>query len=205
MWHEEVLSETMQGSLRELQKTSVLTPFYLAGGTGLALHLGHRRSLHLDFFSSKPFDEEGVVQRIHQLPGFGLVAKSPATLHARVCGTKVGFLSYTYPLLFPLANLMEIKVADPRDIACMKISAIASRGSKRDFVDLYVVSREFGFAQLLDLFKKKFAQTNYNLMHVLKSLTYFEDAEKEPIPDMLTPLSWEQVKRSCIEAVRGLA
>ena len=77
----------------------------------------------------------------------------------------------------------------------MKISAIASRGTKRDFVDLYVVSQHFGLEQSLEWFKKKFAQTNYSIVHVLKSLTYFEEAERDPMPDMLVPLSWEGVKQ----------
>lgn len=204
MWHQEVISEAVQRSLHDLQQASVVAPFYLAGGTGLALHFGHRRSLDLDFFASQPFDEERLLQDIHRLPEFMLVAKSPATLHTQVHGTKVSFLSYSYSLLFPPGIFLEVKIADPRDIACIKISAIASRGSKRDFVDLYVVSQQFGLVQLLDFFKKKFAQSNYNPVHVLKSLTYFEDAEKEPMPDMLMPLSWQETKESFIEAARGL-
>ena len=77
----------------------------------------------------------------------------------------------------------------------MKISAIASRGTKRDFVDLYIMAISEGLDTLLGHFQKKFAQTNYNLVHVLKSLVYFADAEKDPMPDMLVPLSWDDVKQ----------
>jgi hypothetical protein len=77
----------------------------------------------------------------------------------------------------------------------MKLSAIASRGTKRDFVDLYAVAKLYGLAAALAWFKEKYAGVNHSLTHVLKSLTWFEDADKDPMPDMLVPLSWEDVKR----------
>ena len=103
-------------------------------------------------------------------------------------------MGYPYPVLFPFAHVLEIAVADPRDIACMKISAVAGRGTKRDFVDLYVAAARYGLRDLLELFEKKFADLRYNRIHLLKSLTYFKDAEKDPTPDMLIPLSWDEVK-----------
>jgi hypothetical protein len=77
----------------------------------------------------------------------------------------------------------------------MKLSAIASRGTKRDFVDLYVLAQQYGLDQLLIWFQKKYVQTNYSMVHVLKSLAYFEEAEQDPMPDMLVPLSWDEVKQ----------
>lgn len=77
----------------------------------------------------------------------------------------------------------------------MKIGAIAGRGSKRDFIDLYAVSKHHELAQILAWFKEKYARANYSMVHVLKSLTYFEDAEKDPMPDILVNLTWERVKQ----------
>jgi hypothetical protein len=77
----------------------------------------------------------------------------------------------------------------------MKISAISGRGTKRDFVDLFVVAQEEGLKTLLALFDRKFADANYSAVHILKSLTYFDDAESEPMPDMLVPMSWDNIKR----------
>lgn len=203
-WHREVLSPAAEEILRELRKASALADFYLAGGTGLALHLGHRRSEDFDFFSRELFDEDRMVQRVQTLPDFSLLAKSPATLHVEMGAIKVSFLGYAYPLLFPLADFDGVSLADPREIACMKISAISSRGTKRDFVDLHAASAQYGLSSLLDLFRQKFAQANYSLPHVLKSLTYFEEAESEPMPDMLLPLSWREVKSFFTEEVRRL-
>ncbi|MGB7592807.1 MAG: nucleotidyl transferase AbiEii/AbiGii toxin family protein [Terriglobia bacterium] len=99
-----------------------------------------------------------------------------------------------------------IQVADPRDIAGMKSSAVASRGSRRDFVDLYAVSQKYGLEKLLQTFRKKFAKVNYSMVHVLKSLTYFEDAEQEPMPDVLVPLAWNDAKQFfCREATPTVA
>ena len=195
LWHSEVIEPAMAGTLDELLQTSVLTGFYLAGGTGLALHLGHRRSTDLDFFCAPSFSEEALLQNIQTLPEFALVAKAKDTLHAHIKGTKVSFLGFRYPVLFPFETFRETPVADPRDIACMKISAIAGRGTRRDFVDLYAVAQCHGLGHLLALFKQKFAQANYSIVHVLKSLIYFDEAEKDPMPDLLIPLSWEDVKQ----------
>jgi Nucleotidyl transferase AbiEii toxin, Type IV TA system len=170
-WHPEVIDPATGQALRDLREASALDQFYLAGGTGLALRLGHRRSIDLDFFSSEAFDEQYTVTKVQ------------ATLHT----------GYSYPVLFPMNESKGVRVADSRDIACMKISAIAGRGTKRDFIDLYVVSKDYKLASLLELFREKFAQANYSTVHLLKSLVYFEEAEKDPMPDMLAPVSWEVV------------
>lgn len=193
-WRPEAVTAATQATLDMLRDRALLKGAWLAGGTALALHLGHRLSVDLDFFVSELFDEEAMLQRIQEAPGFSLVAKAPHTLHAIVQGTKVSFLGYQYPLLFPLALFAGIPVADTRDIACMKISAIASRGTRRDFIDLYFAARQFGLTELLGLFQRKYVQTRYNGIHILKSLLYFDDAEKDPLPHMLVPLEWDDVK-----------
>jgi hypothetical protein len=116
----------------------------------------------------------------------------------------VTFLGYTYSLLLPLASFQGIAVADAQDIACMKLSAIASRGTKRDFVDLYIASQKFGLRSILQSFEQKFAEHRYNKLHILKSLTYFEDAEKDPMPHMLVPLDWKEVMRFFLQAAPQL-
>lgn len=195
MWHQEVITEAVERTLQDLHRISGLTNFYLAGGTGLALHVGHRRSIDLDFFTREPFDPEVTLGKVEKLGGLQVLAKDLETLHLSIRETKVSFLGYRYPLLFPCDALFEVKVADPRDIACMKISAIAGRGTKRDFIDLYAVSKHHELEQLLAWFREKYAQANYSRVHVLKSLTYFEEAEKAPMPDMLVNLTWELVKQ----------
>ncbi len=177
----------------------MLEGFYLAGDTGLALQFGHRLSLDLDFFAPEHFDEEALLQRIQTLTGFALVAKAPYTLRATVGGTKISFLGYAYPLLAPTSSFEEVTVADPHDIACMKVSALSDRGAKRDFVDVYVCAQHDGLKEILRLFARKFAQANYSMVHILKPLTYFTDAEKDPMPHMPVPLEWNKVKQFFVE------
>ena len=196
VWHPSVIAPEAERTLVGLRQHSILSDFYLAGGTGLALQLGHRRSIDLDFFSSKGFDEDALLRQVEQLPDVSSVEKNKHTLHASIQGTKVSFLGgYDYPLLFPLRTFQQVSVADARDIACMKITTLMSRGKKRDFIDAYAASREYGLKTLIGLFEQKYAPTHYNPEHVLKSLTYFDDAEGDPMPEMLVQLSWEESKQ----------
>lgn len=204
VWHRKTIDARVEQTLRDLQQVPLIAPFYLAGGTGLALHLGHRRSVDLDFFLAKHFNEDSLIQKLQHLERFALVSKESATIHATVRETKVSFITYEYPLLFPFQSFLGTNVADPREIGCMKISAIASRGTKRDFVDLYAASQQFGLKYLLEWFERKFSQTNYSKVHVLKSLSYFDEADKDPMPHMLVPLSWEEVKAFFIREALGL-
>ncbi len=200
VWHEEILPSLSSEVLGDLQRTLPLSLFYLGGGTGLALMFGHRLSRDFDFFSAALFDEEALIQKMQGVDDLTIVAKDEHTLHLTVKEIKVSLLGYRYSLLFETKNYhsesgISINVADERDIACMKMSAISSRGSKRDFMDLYIVAREYGLSELVTLFQKKFSGTPYNNVHLFKSLTYFADAETEPMPHMLIPLSWDAVKQ----------
>jgi hypothetical protein len=193
-WHREVIPTSTDATLRALRDAGIVDRFYLAGGMGLALQFGHRLSIDLDFFAKEQFDEDRLLQRVQGLGEFSLVAKAPYTLHATLGPTKISFLGYAYPMLFSTGSFEGVAVAAPREIACMKLTAIASRGTKRDFVDLYLCARQFGLQELLHLFGRKYAEARYSKPHLLKSLVYFADAEKDPMPQMLVPLEWDAVK-----------
>lgn len=208
-WHDEVLPSGSTEILSELYNNISLSQFYLAGGTGLALLLGHRHSHDFDFFTSELFNEDALLQKTKVLKELSNVSKDEQTLHINLKGIKISFLGYTYPLIFPIKKYepesgISVNIADERDIACMKISAISSRGTKRDFVDLYMAAKFFNLSDLMKFFIKKFSLTPYNNIHILKSLTYFEDAEAEPMPDMLITLSWDDVKKFFISEVPSL-
>ncbi len=194
-WHPEVLPGAWSRAADDLAQRSLLAGFYLAGGTGLALQFGHRRSADLDLFREAEFDSADLRDRLRGQDGVDRVALAKGTAHLTLHGVKVSFLHYPYPLLFPLRSHANLDVADPRDIACMKIEAIANRGSRRDFVDLYVVAREYGLRELFGGFATKYAAVSYSRTHLLKALTYFADAEEEPLPDLLVPLDWSAVTR----------
>ena len=194
-WHPEALSSNAHQTLTLLGGQPALQSFYLAGGTGLALQLGHRLSIDLDFFSSNVVSEDALLGSLQQVTGIKVISKSPETLHLHVSTTKVSFLGYHYPMLFPTHQYGGVSVADPRDIGAMKLTAIASRGTKRDFVDLYVLAKKYGLDDLLRAFQQKFAGTEYNPLHILKSMIYFADADKEPMPNLLRSIAWDDIKQ----------
>ena len=179
--------------------------FYLAGGTGAALLLKHRVSLDSYFFTKKDIDTKTLIQKIKTQGKFSIERETENTLIGMFNGTRVSFLKYGYPLLFDLKQIKGIKVADLRDIGCMKIDAISSRGMKRDFIDLFFICREASsLKNLLSLFKKKYKSVNYNMLHILKSLAYFEDAENNPMPKMIVPASWQEVKSFFKEEIKKI-
>ncbi|MBU2544986.1 nucleotidyl transferase AbiEii/AbiGii toxin family protein, partial [Patescibacteria group bacterium] len=124
------------------------------------------------------------------------------TLNCNLNGVKLSFFEYPYKNLFPFEKYNKIRLADLRDIACMKINAISSRGSKKDFIDLYFILQKILLDNLLKLFDKKYKDIEYNHLHILKSLTYFDEAEKQPSPIMLEKVSWSDIKQEIDKKVK---
>ena len=116
-------------------------------------------------------------------------------------------LCHEYPLLFSPSDLYGVSIADVGDIAAMKIAAIADRGIKRDFIDLYFIlvhAKRATLHEALALYDKKFKKLAQNRMHILKALIYFDDAEESEMPRMIKPVSWLGVKRFFIAEQRKI-
>ena len=203
-WHRTILPAGWARVAEELAARGVLDGFYLAGGTGLALQLGHRRSADLDLFRQRPFEPADIRTQLTEIGGLRVRQIARGTLHLEIRDVLVSFLHYPYPLLFPTGAFDGLTVADPRDVACMKIDAIASRGSRRDFVDLYMTAQMYGLGEIFVWFDRKYAAAPYNRVHLLKSLTYFTDAEHEPMPNLLVPLEWTAVTQYFLSEVPNL-
>jgi len=110
------------------------------------------------------------------------------------------------PILFPGTPYRELMIADPRDIAVMKLIAIGGRGSRKDFVDLYFILNAIGgLDTIFELLAVRFENLDYSDSHLRKSLVYFEDAEQEPMPHMLREVSWDDVKAAITDEVRRLS
>lgn len=182
MFAETINSETKR-VLEKIAENRIAANFYLAGGTGLAIQLGHRISIDLDWFSYDDFSNDG------------LKGEEEGTIHGIIDGVRASFLRYGYKLLFPLLDFENVKMADERDIAAMKIDAVSSRGSRKDFVDIYFLLGKYSLSELIGFFEKKYADIKYNKLHILKSLTFFEDAEGEPMPAMIKPMNWNEAKK----------
>jgi hypothetical protein len=201
----DVLSPEQRSALDQLIRAGVGSAFYLAGGIGLALRLGHRRSKDFDFFTPHGDPVIPLRDRLLRIPGFHVNDEREGTMHATLLGVGVTFLNYPYPLLQPPDPLIPgVPVASLPDIAAMKLSAIVARGRRRDFVDLHAICGRIPLAEALDAFRRKAGAAYYNPQIIAKALVYFIDAEKDAMPDLLVPVAWDDVKRFFEGEVRRL-
>ena len=157
--------------------------FYLAGGTALALQLGHRDSIDFDFFTGEDIDTESLfdgIKKVFKDRDIKKVQEEKNTLTVVVDDNiKISFFTYKYPLLDRLVIEDNLRLASIQDIACMKLSAIVSRSTIKDYVDLYFVLQKIPLGELLNSVVRKFPELDVNL--VLKSLVYFDDLVDEDI------------------------
>jgi len=198
-----VLAPATKSALDRLSPWVSKRGFYLAGGTGCALHLGHRMSQDLDFFSPVNFSPSGLWAGLRKIGDCAPDYTDAGTWVGEFLGTKTGFFHYPYPLLGETIPFSGLAIASLEDIGCMKIEAIVGRGRKRDFIDFHFLMREMGFdlELLLGLFRKKYTSRPGNGVHVLKSLIYFVDADADPDPVMLIEYSWPEIKKKLTELV----
>lgn len=197
---EHIMSTERIAVLEELKDHNIADDFYLAGGTAVALHLGHRWSEDLDFFSKKKFDAFKLANKIASIGTFLLTGQEEGTVHGLLRHVKISFLYYPYPLLKPLHQYKNVHVADLTDLALMKLIALVQRGTRKDFIDLYFIDKEvIRLEEIFSLFTNKYPPQIFNPMLLLKSFAYFDDAEKEIMPRMFKPVNWEEIKKHFIK------
>jgi len=198
---EEILSENAIIVVESLGNR--LKAFYLAGGTGLALQLGHRKSNDFDFFSDKPFNTDAMLALISPDKVF---FTSAGSLHCELQGILISLLFYNAPLVQAPLRWRGVRLSHCEDIIAEKIKTISQRGAKKDFIDLYAaVKMKYTIPDICEFFKKRFKGFDINVYHVLKSLVFFEDAEKEPSPIMLVSgkeWEWEMVKSFFVQNIK---
>lgn len=189
--------------LKFLMTLPQLLNYRLVGGTALALLYGHRQSVDIDLFGSETINWESLEQELYHYSTPQFLSKSKAICAFLLEGVKVDVVRYNYPWLRePIAD-GELRLADPVDIAAMKLNAIAGRGVKKDFIDLNLLLDHFSLQEMLGYYQKKYQQES-NFM-VLKSLEYFDDADPNDDPEMLSPYHWEDIKKRITDEVKKLA
>ena len=178
--------------------------FYLAGGTALAIQVGHCTSLDFDFYTKKNFDSRKLQHLLEEkFKKTILLQKDEDTLIVKINDVAVSFFKYTYPLIFPLVKQEKFPpIAPKEDIAAMKIIAISDRGAKRDFIDIYFLLQEFSFKKIFSFVKKKYP--NFNIYVALRGLTYFVDADKKQTRRLYLfyNVSWGKIKEFLIDEVK---
>lgn len=191
-------------SLLHERSPAFLSTFYLSGGTGLSLQIGHRESEDLDFFAQHTFRPQALEKELQAFGELHQTQLEEGTLNTFLEKVKLQFLEYPYPLLEPFVDWNGILLSSVLDIACTKLQTISMRGSKKDFVDLYFLLQKYSLPELLDATRKKYQHSNYSQAHILKSLVYFVDAEGQPMPRLHLPIEWEGVKEKMIQEVKAL-
>ena len=201
MLHKQTVLESTLDLLKKIQALPNMSGMRLVGGTALALHLGHRKSVDLDLFGR--FDEH--VSFRYLLMQSGHVAdgsENGVVQSLRVDGVKVDFVNYPYPWLQDSVVDDGVVLAAIPDIAAMKLSAAANRGRKKDFIDMNRLLQIFSLKEILDMYMQKYPDGS--LFIALKSLAYFEDAESDPMPFMFNETDWGVVKANIREAIAGV-
>ena len=207
-FHSDILSDTQEAVLQRIARPLSERNFYLAGGTAVALHLGHRRSVDFDWFTrasipdpmrlAQDLREEGIELSTEQI--------APGTLHAEVNNVRASMLEYHYELLQPLEPWSDYscQVASLDDLACMKLSALAQRGAKKDFIDVYALgTRHQPLPELLGLYCRKYHTDD--IAHVLYALSYFDDADEQQTPRLIWDTDWSTIKENVRNWVADLA
>ncbi|HMB17364.1 MAG TPA: nucleotidyl transferase AbiEii/AbiGii toxin family protein [Candidatus Paceibacterota bacterium] len=180
--------------LNKLAKLNFLNEFHLAGGTALALQLGHRESIDLDFFTFSKTIPGDIEKRISSLGKYFVEQKDNTTLDGELEGVKVSFFGHPYNQLYPFKKFKEVNIADERDIAAMKINAVVGRAFKKDFIDIYFLLKKYSLKELINFFKEKYSEVDYSTVLILKSLMYFYDLGGA-MPKMKKSFDWEEAKK----------
>ena len=179
--------------LKEISSKPEMQDFRLVGGTALALQYGHRQSVDLDFFGKPTVPQDDIIDRLSSLGSIVVHNRTDKILQVVLRGIKVDVIDYSrYPWIDEPVMEDNLTLASPKDIAAMKINAVEGRGSRKDFIDIYMLLQHYTLSELLDFYVKKYP--NHSLFRALLSLTYFDDAEIQAMPKMFIRQTWDEMK-----------
>lgn len=198
--------QTVQPDTLELLKAISAQPevkeLRLVGGTALTLQYGHRQSVNLDFFGKLPEDKDELIDVVRRVGDVTVLNRSKIILQMVVNQVKVDFVDYSrYPWIDEPILGDGFVLASDKDIAAMKINAIMGRGTRKDFIDLYVLLQHYSLTQIMDFYRQKYPE--FSEYRALLSMTYFDDAEMQDMPLMFIKTPWESMKTSIIQAVEA--
>lgn len=198
MLQKESVEKTVLELICALQGKDYLKDFVLVGGTGLALLIGHRKSLDIDLFTSKDFDAESLLEKLEPDFNFQMDFLQRNTIKGIVEGVKVDFIAHKYPVIGNTIEVDGIRIQSVDDISAMKVNSVANDGTRvKDYIDLYFLLSDHNYdvESLLSNYKAKYAQRN--ALHALKSLNYFEDVNVSDWPELIRrkDTSWEEIQK----------
>jgi len=195
--HWNTVSPALRTVLDDFSKHSIASEFYLAGGTALALQLGHRVSVDLDFFSPTQSDIPALMEPLRR----ALMNHAPmladtswGNLVFLADNIRVGFYGYGYELVRPLVKVNDVSLASLEDIGLMKMDALLARASRKDFHDLYAICQRISLRELFDIAPRKYPHTRDFEAQVVRHMVYFDRAEQETPTPLIEVVEWEIVK-----------
>ena len=202
MLYKETIEPKTLELLIDLQKEPLLSTFNLVGGTALALHLGHRKSIDLDFFTSESFDLEEVKMMLIKKYDFKVSYSRSQTLKGFINGIKVDFIKFDYPNLYNFDIIDDVRIESIPDIIAMKLLSITDNGSRiKDFIDIAYLSSRFSLEEMLQFFIRKI--TNSNIIMPIKALTYFDDIDfNESIVMLYNDFDWDKISNRLIDMTK---
>ncbi len=185
-----------------MQQDTFLSDFFLVGGTALALQIGHRLSIDLDFFSTLPFDNAQLEGHLLKQYQFSTDYVATNRLKGFIGNLKIDFLTHAYPLVEPLVQKENLSLASLPDIGAMKLDAIAHSGNRqKDFYDLFFLLEHLSLQSLLDAYQAKYPHSNPIIP--LKGITWFDDIDFEIEKPMLKrKVTFEAVKKRLFSATK---
>lgn len=199
-------TQTVVPELLELLKRIMEEPlfknFNLVGGTALSLQIGHRNSIDIDLFGEQEIDQNGFIETLNNFGDVLIKTSSKNILITEINTIKVDFVNYKYKLLDKSLEIDQIRMLSDKDIAAMKLNAIAGRGSKKDFIDLFFLLKKYSLKEMISFYNQKY--TDGSEFMVQKSLTYFDDADEQLSPKMFYDFNWEDCKQKIVEEVLKL-
>ena len=206
MLHKEAIQPSTLELLEKLQSVDILKDFHLAGGTSLALQIGHRLSIDLDLFTQNDFDVNALLEFLEDKFQFALNFSSNNTLKGSIGDVSIDFISHKYPLVTDILVENSVRLYAMPDIAAMKLNAIAGNGTRvKDFIDVYFILKHYSLNDIIGFYGTKY--TKRNLLHAIKSLNYFDDINSVDFPKMILEknLSLAKVKKTIAAQVKILS
>jgi len=189
--------------LKRITAIAEFSNYYLVDGTALALQIGHRISIDLDFFGQNLLPKDKILQSIGHISEITALRSSfEDSFNLYLGDLKIDIIRYDYKWIDDFVIQDGIRMCGLKDIAAMKISAVGGRSTQKDFYDIYFLLEKFTLLEMFGFFRQKYAVEN--LFHYITSLTFFEEADKDVQPKMIEPLKWDTVKKRIIKEIQAL-
>ena len=201
-------TETVEGHtlvlLKKLMRDEQLSDFILAGGTNLALQIGHRKSIDLDLFTNKPFETAKLIRHLQDLYGFRVRTKKERnTILGDIAGVRIDLIAHIYPLLQAPLVEDDVRMYSLPDIAAMKLSAICDNGSRlKDFVDIAYLSTKMSLSEMMTIYTQKYP--NVFSLSVVRALIYFEEVDFSTPIDLCNgkKFDWKKIEHRIREMIK---